>query len=323
VSNRGLSSERQGFAAAGHGLEAGLDTAGISAPSVSLVPGDDVSVGCDELVDGDDVLGDDDVLDLVLALGEDEVVDVRAGAAVVLAQVLEAVAPALALDAAVPLGLALDVGFGEVVGLGLTLGLGLELALALLLVVPLELALALLLALPVLALAEAAVLLVAVAVAALACAAALDELAVDDAHDATAAGLLAPLGAWLADAPLGDPAPEPPVLAGWDAELCGPASPTAWRVCWRSGGTAASTMPTANTAKPTANAGRSMASRQSRGRCACRGRSGLARWAPGAVCPWRTTCQPRTRASYQRRTRSATKLSPVPTAAKPNHPALA
>lgn len=236
-----------------------------------------------------------------------------------LAQVLEAVAPASALDAVVPLGLA----FGEGVGLGLTVGLGLEVALALLLAVPLELALALLLALAVLVLAEAVALLVAVAVAELACATVLDELAADGEHDATAAGLLAPLGAWLADAPLGDPAPEPLVLVEPVVELCEPASPTEWRIGWRSGGTAASTMPTANTAKPTANAGRSMASRQSRGRCACGRRSGLARWAPGVVCPWRTTCQPRTRASYQRTNRSATMLRAVPTAANPNHPALA
>ena len=51
---------------------AGLGTAGASGASVSLVPGDDGSVGCDELADEDGALGDDDVPDLVLALEEDE-----------------------------------------------------------------------------------------------------------------------------------------------------------------------------------------------------------------------------------------------------------
>jgi len=230
-----------------------------------------------------------------------------------LAQVLEAVAPASALDAAVPLGLA----FGEGVGLGLTLGLGLEVALALLLAVPLELALALLV------LADAVVLVVAVVVAELARETAPDELAVDDAHGEGVVAAACPPDVAPAAVPTPNGLPPPLVLVEPVVELCEPASPTEWRIGWRSGGTAASTMPTANTAKPTANAGRSMASRQSRGRCACGRRSGLARWAPGVVCPWRTTCQPRTRASYQRTNRSATMLRAVPTAANPNHPALA
>ena len=56
------------------------------------------------------------------------------------------------------------------------------------------------------------------------------------------------------------------------------ASPT-WNIAWRAGGTTDRTKPTANTAVPTAKAGRSMASRQSRGRrgpgrCASLGRAG-------------------------------------------------
>jgi hypothetical protein len=238
-------------------------------------------------------------------------------------QLLEAVDAGLALDAAVPLGLALGVGFDEVVRLELTLGLGLTVGLALPLAVPLELALALLLVLPVLVLAEAVVLWEVAAVAELACATDLDELDADGEHDATAAGLLAPPDTWLADASLTDPGPELLVLVDPDVELCEVKPSTELTIPWRIDGTAASNTPTANTAKPTAKAGRSMASRQSRGRCACRGRSGLARWAPGAVCPWRSACQPRARAAYQRRTRSATKLRAVPAAANPNHSALA
>ncbi len=180
-----------------------------------LVPEDDVSGGCDGLVvagaGDDDVLDDDDPPGLVLALDEDEAADVRAGVAVVHGELLEAVGPALAWDAGVVVGLAVCVGFGEVVGLGVTLGLGLalEVAVALGLVLVLTLVLALLLVLPVLLLAEALVLLPAAVVAGLACATALDELAGDDEHDETAAGLLAWPGAVLASEPVPSPRPPP------------------------------------------------------------------------------------------------------------------
>jgi hypothetical protein len=150
------------------------------------------------------------------------------------------------------------------------------------------------------------------------------ELVLDDEHVATAAGLLAPLDTWLADTPLADPGPEPLVPAEPDVELCEVKPSTELTIPWRIDGTAASITPTANTAKPTAKAGRSMASRQSRGRWACRGLAGLDRWAPGAVCPWRSAYQPRASAAFQRRIMSASTLT---AAARPrvsrNLPALA
>jgi hypothetical protein len=193
----------------------------------------------------------------------------------VLVQVLEGVAPALTWDVAVALELALDAG--EVVGLGLTLALGLELVLPVSVGVALPVAVVVLLALAVLVLVEGAVLLVSVAVVELTCVTDPAELAVDDEHGATAAGLLVPPDRWLADASLADPWPTPLVLVDPLVVLGEPASPTDWNIGWRIDGTTASIKPTANTAKPTAKAGRSMASRQSRGRCACRGRSGLVR----------------------------------------------
>jgi hypothetical protein len=59
-------------------------------------------------------------------------------------------------------------------------------------------------------------------------------------------------------------------------------------VAWRSGGTAASRTPTANTQMPTARAGRSIASRQSLGRCGTR-RECL----PAAPCAAGEACSPR------------------------------
>jgi hypothetical protein len=50
------------------------------------------------------------------------------------------------------------------------------------------------------------------------------------------------------------------------------ASPTC-TIAWRAGGTTDRITPTANTAAPTAKAGRSIASRQSLGRCASRRRA--------------------------------------------------
>jgi hypothetical protein len=218
----------------------------------------------------------------------------------VLAQLLEVVGPALAWDVAEPLGLVLDVGFDDVVRLELALGLGLTVELALSLVVPLALAL------PVLA--EAVVLLVTVEVAEVA-GAALDELTVaDEQEEGVVVTVCPPEVTTITAPPLSALAP-PAVLVGPAGVLGEPASPTDWNIGWRIDGTAASITPTANTAKPTAKAGRSMASRQSRGRGACRGLAGLARWAPGAVCPWRSTCQPRARAAFQRHSRSASTLT--------------
>ncbi|MGH3256587.1 MAG: hypothetical protein ACRDOU_14540 [Streptosporangiaceae bacterium] len=82
----------------------------------------------------------------------------------------------------------------------------------------------------------------------------------------------------LPSTPLGPvPRPVPPVPAGLADVLDDPLpvrSSLAWTSTCRSGGTAASTTATANTATPMASAGRSMASRQSRGH----------RWA-GRACP--------------------------------------
>lgn len=222
--------------------------------------------------------------------------------------VLEVVGPALALDVAVALGLALCVG--EDVGLGLTLGLDVVLPVPLGVALPVAVVVLLALAVPVLA--EDAVLLVAAAVAELACAA-FDELALAGAHGEGVVAAACPPDVPPSAVPPPNPVPPPLVLVEPDAELCEPASPTAWPMPWRMGGTAASITPTANTAKPTARAGRSMASRQSRGRCACRGRSGLAWRAPGAVGPWRSAYQPRPRAAFQRHTRSASTLTAAAT----------
>lgn len=243
---------------------------------------------------------------------------------VLLAQLLEVVGSALALDAGVPLVLALWVAVGEGVGLGLTLVPGLKLVLPVSLGVALAVPVVLLLALAVLVLAEASVLVLAVVVVELACAAALDELAGADEHEERVVAAVCLPDVVPITAPPPSPAPPPLRFDEPGAELCEVMPSTELTISWRIGGTAARTMPTANTAKPTAKAGRRMASRQSRGRCACRGRSGLARWVPGALCPWRSACQPRVRAAFQRHTRSASILT---AAAMPrvsrNLPALA
>jgi hypothetical protein len=306
--------------AAGHGLVVGvavtsgpsLPTAG--APSVCAVPLDD-----DALADDDDALADDDppvALGLALALDEDEdaAAAVWAGAAVVpgLPQVLEVVGPVVALEVvgALELGLGVEVvGLGVgVVAVALALEVALPVSVAVTVPVPVavSVAVAVLLVLPVLA--GAVVLLLAEAVPELAAPPVLDELAADDEHVAPTAGWLVPPGTSPADAPLTAPAPALLVLVEPDVGG-GEMNPIDVPICVRIDGTAARTMPTANTAKPTAKAGRRMASRQSRGRCSCRGRSGPARWAPGAVCPWRSPCQPRTRAAFQRHARSASTLT--------------
>jgi len=140
------------------------------------------------------------------------------------------------------------------------------------------------------------------------------ELAVDDGHVVPAAEPVPPEDAVVSCVPPpSTPLPElPEAEPGVELDGLEP-NPTDCPIPWRIDGTVASTIPTANSAKPTAKAGRRMASRQSRGRGACRGRSGLARWVPGAVCPWRSACQPRTRAAYQRRARSARMLKTADT----------
>ena len=62
-------------------------------------------------------------------------------------------------------------------------------------------------------------------------------------------------------------------------------------IAWRAGGTADRTTPMANTARPTANAGRSIASRQSLGRCRSRGRGACRAW-PGRRRPTRLAAKP-------------------------------
>ena len=96
----------------------------------------------------------------------------------------------------------------------------------------------------------------------------------------TADGLVIPSDA-LPSTPLAEePWPVPPAPGELGVLLEEPAtrSALAWTKC-RSGGTAASTTARANTATPTASAGRSMASRQSMGR----------RWA-GRACPGPAPC---------------------------------
>jgi hypothetical protein len=205
----------------------------------------------------------------------------------------------------------------DVVGVGVTVGVTVTLELAVTVTVTVGLGLAVPVGLPVavavllvlaaLELAEVGELLVAATEAELVCAA-LDELAVAGAHEEGAVAAVCPPDVAPTDVPPPNPVPPPPVLVEPAEALGAPSSPTDWNIGWRIDGTAASITPTANTAKPTAKAGRSMASRQSRGRCACRGLVGLARWAPGVVCPWRSTCQPRARPAFQRHSRSASTL---------------
>jgi len=91
-------------------------------------------------------------------------------------------------------------------------------------------------------------------------------------------------------------------------------SPTDCPISVRIVGTVASTTPTANSAKPTAKAGRSIASRQSRG-CRGAGRAcpGVALWAVGAGCPPRIARHRRTRAARQRPTGAARTPRPADT----------
>jgi hypothetical protein len=109
----------------------------------------------------------------------------------------------------------------------------------------------------------------------------LDEAVGDDEHGAKAVAEPLPSAGALGAVALPS-SPPGPALADGDAWLC-ELSPAVTRIWWRSGGTAASTTPTANTAMPTASAGRSIASRQSPDHCgACRA------WDGPEPCPLRS-----------------------------------
>jgi len=90
-------------------------------------------------------------------------------------------------------------------------------------------------------------------------------------------------------------------------------SPTDWPISVRIVGTVASTTPTANSAKPTAKAGRSIASRQSRG-CRGAGRAcpGFAFGTLGAAGWPRSTCQRRIRAASKPELAAASGCLAVP-----------
>jgi hypothetical protein len=206
-------------------------------------------------------VGDDDWGGFVLGLTEPLGVALAGG--VWLAQSPDGVAVTVCSTAALCVGLGFVevlVGFGVGVVLPLSLGPGdaLELSLAPGLLLPL----AVLVGVAVLGAAlldRTAVLLFVAAFDGV------DEADGDGEHDEIAPGDLPPAD-WLAgNAPPLPSAAPPPVLVGVDAGV-DELRPAVWRNWWRSGGTVASTMPTANTAKPTARAGRSIASRQSRGR---------------------------------------------------------
>jgi hypothetical protein len=129
-----------------------------------------------------------------------------------------------------------------------------------------------------------------------------------DTHG-TADGLVFP-GDALPSTPLAEELrPVPPAGAELAVLLDEPANTSvlAWTNASRSGGTAASTTATANTATPMASAGRSMASRQSRGdRRAGRAWPGPRPVRPGrgaAPCPRGALCSPRP--PDKRRTRPA------------------
>ena len=129
---------------------------------------------------------------------------------------------------------------------------------------------------------------------------------------ATPAGLVGPLpsaagvGTGLLPLPSSAPAPLEGGVLMLRAEPM--ASPIV-TIAWRAGGTADRTTPMANTATPTAKAGRSIASRQSLGRCGARGAP--PRGAPPCRAPSRPGAPPRDRserspprAGTARRTRS-------------------
>jgi hypothetical protein len=265
--------------------------AGVPTLSVDDVPGVPVELLDAEWVGDAEWLGDDDPVDVTFGLAELE--DVVEGVGLVQSE-------AVAVTACSAEGL----GFVEVlVGFGVGVGLLLTLALALVLGL-LLLTLGLLLVLTVLVgLAEwlAGSLTLLDRFAVLVSAPASDEFdgAADDGeHDAITAGVLPPadwLGVTARPPPCAWP---PPVPDGLGVVLC-ELSPADSKIWWRSGGTAASTTPTANTARPTASAGRSIASRQSPDRCgACRA------WDGPESCPLRSDGAVRLVHSWCQRLRS-------------------
>jgi hypothetical protein len=243
---------------------------------------------------GDDELLDDDGASVTWVVGFDEVAGAEVGAGAVLLQLAVGVAVVCVLAVGLALGLELCAGGGVAVSVTVTVTGG-----AVTVVAPLGVAVP-----PVVSVAGA-VLRVAGGVELLGfvtfceAGAGVPAAAGDDVHVGTAAGCEAPPGTRPADAPLTDPGPEPLALDEPDGGFCEvkPCS-TEWNMPARIGGTAASTTPTANTAKPTAKAGRSIASRQSRGRCgAGRACPGFALRAVGAAGRPRSACQRRIRAA--------------------------
>lgn len=250
--------------------------AGASTLSVDDVSGVPVALADAEWLGDAEWPGDDDPVDLTVGLAE--LLGVVLG--VVLRQPPDGVTVTVCSAAGLCVGLGFGVvvvGFGVGVVLPLPLGLGEVLALAL--------GLALLLALTVLvglAVLRAGLLEWS---AVLVFAAAFDELGEatgDDEQVEAAVAVLSPSDGvtWVAPFPSAWPPPVPGEL-GAELDELKPDS-TEWKIWLRSGGTAASTTPTANTARPTASAGRSIASRQSPGRCgACRA------WDGPEPCPLR------------------------------------
>ena len=230
----------------------------------------------------------------------------------------EAVSLALALP--VGLALALAVGLALALALALALPVALPFGLALALTLPLGLTMSLLLCDGMAVLGEAVTLGVVGGVAGAVDRAVLDAAGFaepaardwdGDAHGA-ADGLAFP-GDALPSSPLAPEArPVPPGPAELAVRLGEPANTSVltWTNASRSGGTAASTTATANTATPMASAGRSIASRRSMGR-ACPGpapRAGVLPRRGGAPAPRGALCSPR--APDKRRTRPARKPEP-------------
>ena len=245
------------------------------------------------LADGDDVL--------CWGLDEDftEVVDTGLPVGAEFGHLGLGVAWALFLPAPLELGLGLGDVEGVVVGvpLGLTLGLGLGLTLGLGLVLALadalglELAMLPLLALPLADVAGVPVLLLAGLLVVAVVAACVD----DDGQAVVVgppvtAGLPACEACGVGAGVLPCPSSDPVALEElWPVKAALMSVPNC-DIAWRAGGTAARTTPTANTATPTAKAGRSIASRQSLGR---RGsRCGPRRCGPRRAPP-RSAARPR------------------------------
>jgi hypothetical protein len=256
-----------------------------------LLPVDDVPGGLLDAGGGgdDEVLDDDDAL-VPWFFGFDEVADAAAGADGVLVQPAAGVDVVCAWAAGLALGLELcAAGVAVLVTVMVTVALAVTVIVSVGLAVPVALSLA------------DAVLCTAGGVELLDfvtfCAAGACELAVDDRHGVAGGGTMPLADSLTCDAPA--PFTEPPP-AGCDGPdgTAGEPNPTEVASSERIVGTVASTTPTANTAKPTAKAGRSIASRQSRGRCgAGRACPGFALRAVGAAGRPRSTRQRRIRAA--------------------------